>query len=137
MRTGRPKQPLTLTAEERERLESLAHRARTLPLLARRARIVLACADGLDNKTVARRLRASLGMVGKWRARFLQARLEGLYDEPRPGAPRTVSDAQVEHVVVQTLESTPRGATHWSTRGLADRKSTRLNSSHQIISYAV
>src|SRR3989442_4016991 len=58
-------------------------------------------------------------MVGKWRARFLQARLEGLYDEPRPGAPRTVSDAQVEHVVVQTLESTPRGATHWSTRGLA------------------
>jgi|SRR2546422_4067358 len=69
MRTGRPKQPLTLTAEERERLESLAHRARTLPLLARRARIVLACADGLDNKTVARRLRASLGMVGKWRAR--------------------------------------------------------------------
>src|SRR3989441_311030 len=119
MRTGRPKQPLTLTAEERERLESLAHRARTLPLLARRARIVLACADGLDNKTVARRLRASLGMVGKWRARFLQARLEGLYDEPRPGAPRTVSDAQVEHVVVQTLESTPRRATHWSTRGLA------------------
>src|SRR2546425_9170281 len=116
MRTGRPKQPLTLTAEERERLESLAHRARTLPLLAR---IVLACADGLDNQTVARRLRASLGMVGKWRARFLQARLEGLYDEPRPGAPRTVSDAQVEHVVVQTLESTPRGATHWSTRGLA------------------
>src|SRR5437879_11468984 len=81
MRTGRPKQPLTLSAEERERLESLAHRARTLPLLARRARIVLACADGLDNKTVARRLRASLGMVGKWRARFLQARLEGLYDE--------------------------------------------------------
>src|SRR5712692_1501577 len=119
MRTGRPKQPLTLTAEERERLASLAHRARTLPLLARRARIVLACAAVLDNKTVARRLRASLGMVGKWRARFLQARLEGLYDEPRPGAPRTVSDAQVEHVVVQTLESTPRGATHWSTRGLA------------------
>src|SRR6266849_1395845 len=119
MRTGRPKQPLTLSAEERERLESLAHRARILPLLARRARIVLACAAGLDNKTVARRLRASLGMVGKWRARFLQARLEGLYDEPRPGATRTVSDAQVEHVVVQTLESTPRGATHWSTRGLA------------------
>src|SRR2546425_5343117 len=118
MRTGRPKQPLTLTAEERERLASLAHRARTLPLLARRARIVLACAAGLDNKTVARRLRASLGMVGKWRARFLQARLEGLYDEPRPGAPRTVSDAQVEHVVVQTLAS------------LTDRKSTRLNSSH-------
>src|SRR2546422_11066290 len=78
MRTGRPKQPLTLTAEERERLESLAHRARTLPLLARRARIVLACADGLDNKNVGRRLRASLGMVGKWRARFLQDRKRGV-----------------------------------------------------------
>jgi transposase len=81
--------------------------------------VVLACAEGLDNKTVARKVRASLGMVGKWRARFLKARLEGLYDEPRPGAPRRVSDAQVEQVVIQTLESTPRGETHWSTRGLA------------------
>ena len=125
MRTGRPKQPLILTEGERDRIESLTHRARTQPLLARRARIVLACAEGMDNKTVARRLRASLGMVGKWRARFLKARLEGLYDEPRPGAPRTVSDAQVEQVVVQTLESTPRGETHWSTRGLA--KATGLS----------
>jgi transposase len=94
-------------------------------LPARRARVVLACAEGLDNRTVARKLRASLGMVGKWRARFLRERLEGLYDEPRPGAPRTVTDAQVEQVVVQTLESTPRGETHWSTRGLA--KATGLS----------
>ena len=119
MRTGRPKQALILTEEERDRLQSLAHRARSQPLLARRARLVLACAEGLDNKTVARKMRASLGMVGKWRSRFLKARLEGLYDEPRPGAPRKVSDAQVEQVVIQTLESTPRGQTHWSTRGLA------------------
>ena len=119
MRTGRPKQALILTDEERDRLQSLAHRARTQPLLARRARVVLACAEGLDNKTVARKLRSSLGMVGKWRARFLKARLEGLYDEPRPGAPRTVSDAQVEQVVIRTLESPPRGETHWSTRGMA------------------
>ena len=119
MRTGRPKQALILTDEERDRLQSLAHRARSQPLLARRARLVLACAEGLDNKTVARKMRVSLGMVGKWRSRFLQARLEGLYDEPRPGAPRKVSDAQVERVVIQTLESTPRGQTHWSTRGLA------------------
>ena len=119
MRTGRPKQALILTDEERDRLQSLAHRARSQPLLARRARLVLACAEGLDNKTVARKMRASLGMVGKWRSRFLKARLEGLYDEPRPGAPRKVSDAQVEQVVIQTLESTPRGQTHWSTRGLA------------------
>src|SRR5580692_9215259 len=119
MRTGRPKQPLILTEEERDRLQSMAHRARSQPLLARRARVVLACGDGLDNQGVARKLRCSLGMVGKWRGRFLKARLEGLYDEPRPGAPRKVSDAQVEQVVIQTLESTPRGQTHWSTRGLA------------------
>jgi transposase len=120
MRTGRPRQDLTLSEEERERLESLAHRARSQPLLARRARVVLACAEGLDNQSVARKLRASVSMVGKWRARFLKARLEGLHDEPRPGAPRKVSDAQVEKVVIQTLESTPRGQTHWSTRGLAE-----------------
>ena len=125
MRTGRPKQPLKLTREERDRLESLAHRARSQPLLARRARVVLACGDGLNNSRVARKLRVSPGMVGKWRARFLKARLEGLYDEPRPGAPRTVSDEQVEKVVIKTLESTPRGETHWSTRGLA--KATGLS----------
>ena len=119
MRTGRPKQPLILTEEEHDRLQSLTHRARSQPLLARRARVVLACAEGLDNKTVARKLRTSLGMVGKWRSRFLKARLEGLYDEPRPGAPRKVSDAEVERIVIQTLESTPRGETHWSTRGMA------------------
>jgi transposase len=119
MRTGRPKQPLIVTEEERQRLESLAHRARSQALLARRARVVLACAEGLDNKTVAKTLRCSLGMVGKWRSRFLEARLEGLYDELRPGAPRKISDDQVEKVVIQTLESTPRGQTHWSTRGLA------------------
>ena len=125
MRTGRPKQPLTITEQERDRLESLAHRARSQALLARRARVVLACAEGLDNQAVARKLRCSVGMVGKWRARFLKGRLEALYDEPRPGTPRTVSDAQVEQVVIQTLETTPRGETHWSTRGLA--KATGLS----------
>ena len=78
MRTGRPKKPLTLTDDERSRLESLAHRARSQALLARRARVVLACAEGLDNKAVAKRLRCCLGMVGKWRSRFLATRLEGL-----------------------------------------------------------
>lgn len=125
MRTGRPKQALILSTEERDRLQALAHRARSQPLLARRARVVLACAEGIDNKSVARKLRCSLGMVGKWRARFLKTRLEGLYDEPRPGASRRVSDTQVEQVVIQTLESTPRGETHWSTRGLA--KATGLS----------
>jgi transposase len=125
MRTGRPKQPLIVTEEERDRLQSLAHRARSQPLLARRARVVLACAEGLDNQTVARKLRCSVGMVGKWRRRFLETRLEGLYDEPRQGAPRKVSDAEVEQVIIQTLETTPRGETHWSTRGLA--KATGLS----------
>jgi transposase len=119
MRTGRPKQALMLSEEERERLLSLAHRSRSQPLLARRARVVLACADGLDNQAAARKLRCSLGMVGKWRSRFLKARLDGLYDEPRPGTPRKVSDAHIEQIIIQTLESTPRGQTHWSTRGMA------------------
>ena len=118
MRTGRPKAALNITAEERERLESLAHRSRSAPTLARRARILLAC-EGHDSKTVARRLRCSPTTVVKWRARFLKQRLDGLYDEPRPGAPRQISDAQVEEVVVRTLESKPRGATHWSTRQMA------------------
>jgi transposase len=125
MRTGRPRKPLILTSEERERLNSLAHRARSQPLLAGRARVILASAEGLDNKSVARKLRCSVGMVGKWRGRFLQDRLDGLYDEPRPGAPRRVSDAQIERVIVRTLESTPRGQTHWSTRELA--KATGLS----------
>src|SRR5207245_41988 len=101
------------------------HRARSQSVLARRARLVLACADGLDNQAVAKKVRCSKGMVGKWRARFLRQRLEGLFDEPRPGAPRKVSDAQVEQVVIQTLERTPRGQTHWSTRELA--KATGLS----------
>lgn len=119
MRTGRPKQPLTLTEEERARLESLAHRARSQALLARRARVILVCAEGLNNTAAAKKLRCSPGMVGKWRARFLKFRVEGLHDEPRPGSPRKISDEQVEKVIIQTLETTPRGQTHWSTRELA------------------
>jgi transposase len=95
--------------------------------LALRARIVLACAEGKDNQTVARRLRLNPVTVGKWRARFVKDRIEGLYDEPRPGAPRKISDADIEKVIVRTLETTPRGATHWSTRSMA--KATGLSQS--------
>jgi transposase len=84
-----------------------------------RARIVLLCAEGLNNKRVARRLRTSTQTVGKWRGRFVEARLDGLLDEPRPGAPRKITDEQVETVVVRTLETMPKGATHWSTRQMA------------------
>ncbi len=87
MRTGRPKVLLSLTEDERRVLESMAHRARTLPQLARRARIVLACANGIDNQTVARKIRVTPQTVGVWRARFVLARVDGMYDEPRPGTP--------------------------------------------------
>lgn len=119
MPTGRRKQLLRLTEEEREGLESLAHRWRTAAAVARRARLVLACAEGFDNQTVAQRLRMSPSTVCKWRGRFLGERLAGLYDEPRPGAPRKISDATIERVIVRTLETTPRDSTHWSTRSLA------------------
>src|SRR5712692_9167603 len=119
MRTGRPKVALILTDEERHRLASLAHRSRSAPHVARRARIILVCAEGTDSKVVARRLRVTPATVCKWRGRFVRQRLDGLYDEPRPGAKRTITDAQVEQVVTRTLETTPRGATHWSTRDMA------------------
>jgi len=119
MRQGRPKVALILTDDERVRLDSLAHRSRTAPHLARRTRIILACAEGHDNTRVAKRLRVSQTTVCKWRGRIVRERLDGLYDEPRPGAPRRVTDEQVEDVVVRTLEAAPRGATHWSSRGMA------------------
>ena len=125
MRTGRPKVALILTDDERQRLESLAHRSRSAPQVARRARIILACAVGSDSKVVARRLHVTPATVCKWRGRFVRQRLDGLYDEPRPGAPRTITDAQVEAVIIRTLETTPRGATHWSTRDMA--KAVGLN----------
>jgi transposase len=119
MRSGRPKAELRLSEMERATLESMARRSRSAPQVARLARIVLKCAEGVDNQTVARQLRVTPQMVGKWRARFVGERLEGLHDEPRPGAPRQVADAQVEDVIVRTLEQTLRGATHWSTRSMA------------------
>lgn len=108
-----------LTSDEREELERLARRSRTNRRLAFRASIVLACAGGATNTTVARRLKASRPTVGNWRARFVDNRLDGLYDEPRVGAPRTILDDDVEAIVVKTLETRPKGETHWSTRGMA------------------
>jgi transposase/transcriptional regulator with XRE-family HTH domain len=89
--------------------------------LALRSRIVLACAEGRSNKDVAALCRVSQPTVGKWRRRFCELRLDGLVDEPRPGRPRTISVEQVERVVVDTLESTPKDATHWSRSKMAKR----------------
>jgi transposase len=119
LRNGRPKSTLILTDGEQEQLLSLSRRATTAQRTALRARIVLACAQGDDNQTVARALRVTPATVGKWRARFVASRLDGLLDEPRPGAPRSITDGQVEDVIVRTLETTPRGATHWSLREMA------------------
>ncbi|GAA5032766.1 hypothetical protein GCM10023335_75590 [Streptomyces siamensis] len=106
-----------LSEAERLTLESWAKRRSTTQGLAVRARIVLACANGWNNTVVAARL--GVGTVRRWRTRFLARRLDGLADEPRPGVPRTITDAQVEEVVTRTLEQTPQGGTHWSKRELA------------------
>ena len=120
-RSGRPKAVLVLTDEEREQLSRWARRAKSSQALALRSRIVLACADGADNKTVAAQLGCAPATVGKWRARFVEARLDGLVDEPRPGRPPTITVDQVEDVVVATLESTPPNATHWTRSKMAQR----------------
>lgn len=120
-RTGRPKQPLVLEPVEREQLRRWARRPRTEQRLASRSRIVLRCADGLDNDEVAAELGVHAKTVGKWRRRFLERRLEGLSDDPRPGVPRTVLDETVEEIVRRTIEETPPDATHWSTRSMARR----------------
>jgi transposase len=118
---GRPKAPLVLTDEERQTLLGWSRRAKSSQALAVRCWIVLACAEGKTNKAVAAELGVWPQTVGKWRARFLRGRLEALVDEPRPGAPRTITDEQVEAVVVATLEETPTDATHWSRASMAKR----------------
>ena len=118
---GRPKQPLILSEDEREELLRLGRRARTNRRLAFRAKLILSCGEGLKGTEVAKRHRTSNQTVCLWRKRFLERRLEGLYDEPRVGAPRTITDDDVERVLVQTLESKPKGRTHWSTRKMAQK----------------
>ena len=120
-RTGRPKAELILSADEREQLTRYARRATSAQALALRSKIVLACADGADNKSVAEDLRCSAATVTKWRRRFVEHRLDGLSDEPRPGRPRTISVDQVEDVIVATLESTSKNATHWTRSKMAQR----------------
>jgi transposase len=111
---------VVLTDEERESLERWARRPKRSQALALRCRIVLACADEeRSNGDVAAELGVTPTTVGKWRRRFVERRLEGLHDEPRPGVPRSITDDDVERVIVKTLEETPRDATHWSTRSMA------------------
>ena len=110
---------IVLTGEEREVLERWARRPKSSQALALRCRIVLAAADGRRSKDIAAELGCNPNTVGKWRGRFAGRGLDGLHDEPRPGKPRSISDEDVERVIVKTLEEQPRDATHWSTRSMA------------------
>ena len=123
---------IVLSEVEREQLESWTRRRTSAQALAQRSRIVLLSADGLTNTEIAQRLGVGRPMVTKWRSRFAADRLDGLVDEPRPGQPRTVSDAQVEEVITKTLESTPKDATHWSTRSMAADVGLTQSAVHRI-----
>jgi transposase len=121
MARGRPLAPLVLSEEDRATLQRWVARRKTSQALAQRARLILLAADGLPNKEVADRERVTQQTVSKWRGRFVENGVDGLLDAPRPGAPRTISDEDVERVLTLTLEETPEDATHWSTRSMAKR----------------
>jgi len=118
---GRPVISIELNLEEKQQLEALVARRRVSKADAQRARVVLLCAQGVTGKEIARRVGLSEPTVGKWRRRFLAQRCHGLSELPRSGAPRRVSDEQIERIIQQTLESAPEGMTHWSTRQMAQR----------------
>ena len=117
---ARPLAPLLITDEERSELRGWARRPKTAQAIAMRARIILLCAEEQSNQDVADDLGVNRVTVGKWRKRFLESGLDGLVDAPRPGAPRTIMDEDIERVIAKTLEETPKNATHWSTRSMAD-----------------
>ena len=110
---------VVLSGVERETLERWARRPKSSQALAFRCRIVLAAAEGRASTEIAAELGCNANTVGKWRGRFARRGIDGLHDEPRPGKPRSISDADVERVIVKTLEEQPAGATHWSTRSMA------------------
>ena len=123
---------LVLSTTERSELTALTTRRKTAQAMALRARIVLECATGAKNTDVAALLQVDPITVGKWRRRFVERRMDGLHDEPRSGAPRTIEDARIEAVIVRTLESTPPGATHWSSRGMARASGLSVSSVQRI-----
>jgi transposase len=129
---GRQLAPLSLSSEEWSELKALAARRKTSQALALRARIVLACAEGSQNKQVAAKLHVDEATVSKWRRRFVERRIDGLHDEPRSGAPRTIDDTRIEAVIVNTLESLPADATHWSSRGMAKASGISVSSVQRI-----
>jgi transposase len=121
MRRGPRLKELKLTVQENNQLVEWLRRHKTSQALALRSRVILACAQGASNREVAQRCRTTPQTAGKWRSRFLERRLDGLLDEPRPGAPRKLDDARIEQLIATTLNERPREATHWSTRLLAKK----------------
>ena len=124
--------PIDLAADERAQLEAWERRRTSAQALALRSRIVLAAAEGANNTEIARELGIAVSSVRKWRNRFAEHRLDGLSDEPRPGQPRKITDAKVEEVIVKTLETTPKDATHWSTRSMAAEVGLNQTAVHRI-----
>lgn len=129
---GKPAVAIELSAAERIELDALVRRRKTAQGLARRARIVLAAASGLENKAIVEALGIDANTVGKWRRRFAEHRLDGLYDEPRPGAPRRIGDEEIAELIRRTLEETPRDATHWSLRSMAAAAGHAPSTIHRI-----
>ncbi len=132
MSKGRPVEAIKLTETERGKLELMASRPKSSQRDAQRASIILACAEGLANQTVALRTGVCVQTVGKWRSRFATGRMEALVDAPRPGAPRTISDEKVEQVVTDTLEQKPKARSHWSSRLMAEKSGISDHSVRRI-----
>jgi putative transposase len=132
MKSGRPKKPLELSAEEREQMQAIAS-SRSLPHgLVRRAKIILLSAEGMPNSAIAQKLGLRGGTVGKWRSRYLEGGVQGLHDELRPGRPRSISDEEVAALVQKTLRTRPQGATHWTVRSAAKGASLSKSTVHRI-----
>jgi len=132
MARGRKLEPIELRDQEREALDNWSRRRKTGQGLAMRSRVVLLADEGWSNSGIAQHLHVTRVTVGKWRSRFLERRLDGLVDEPRPGAPRKITDADVERIITKTLETTPRGATHWSNRTMAEAAGTSPSTIRRI-----
>jgi transposase len=132
MPKGRPLALLTVSEQDRAQLEAWSRRPKTAQALAMRSRLILLAAQGQSSTAIAGKLSVRVQTVGKWRRRYLEMGLDGLFDEPRPGTPRKLGDAEVERVLALTLESTPTDATHWSTRSMAKRAGVSRASIHRI-----
>jgi transposase len=132
MKPGRPTAALLLTKGERDALRAWTRQPKCPQALALRARVILRCADGLSNTDTAAELHVTVQTVGKWRQRFVEKRLDGLLDEPRPGTPKKLSQADVDRVLGLTLEAVPTRTSHWSTRSLAEASGLSRASVHRI-----